>query len=154
MQMMHDTTELQVEQSNQISKHASFDVWPETVRALLCVPVPHLGFIVFEQPFSASSARVICHVENHHALFLPANEGTIRHSLHHGQEVLVAMVTCGHHGEGGPVVLFQHLKYDLELQRGGAGELEVDGAAFLNMSTSRVWINFAAWRSVGKKGPS
>lgn len=98
--------------------------------------MPHLGFIVFEQPFSACSAGVIRHVENHHALFLPANEGTIRHPLHHGQEVLVAMVTRGHHGEGGPVVLFQHLKYDLELQRGGAGELEVDGAAFLNMGTS------------------
>lgn len=136
MQMMHEIIEFQVEQSSQISKHVSFDVWSETGRALLCVSLPHLGFIVFEQPFGARSAGVIRHVENHHALFLPANEGTIRHSLHHGQEVLVAMVTCGHHGEGGPVVLFQHLKYDLELQRGGAGELEVDGAAFLNMNTS------------------
>lgn len=136
MQMMHEIIEFQVEQSSQISKHVSFDVWSETGRALLCVSLPHLGFIVFEKPFGARSAGVIRHVENHYALFLPANEGTIRHSLHHGQEVLVAMVTCGHHGEGGPVVLFQHLKYDLELQRGGAGELEVDGAAFLNMNTS------------------
>lgn len=104
--------------------------------ALFHTPPPHLGFIVFQQPFSPSAARVIRHVENHHTLLLPADEGAIRHSLHHGQEVLVAMVTRGHHREGGPVVLLQHLEYDLQLQRGGAGELEVDGAALLNASTS------------------
>lgn len=56
------------------------------------------------------------------------------------------MVTGGHHGEGGPVVLLEHLKYDLQLQRGGAGELEVDRAAFLNTNTSHTdqGINFTA----------
>lgn len=95
-------------------------------------PPPHLRFVVLQQPFSASSTRVVSHVEDHHALLLPADEGAVRHPLHHGQEVLVAVVARGHHGEGGPVVLLQHLEDDLQLQRGGAGELEVDGAALLD----------------------
>lgn len=91
----------------------------------------HLGLVVFQQPFGSRPSGVVRHVEDHHALLLPADEGTVRHALHHGQEVLVAVVTGGDHGEGGPVVLFEHLEDDLELECGGAGELEVDGAALL-----------------------
>lgn len=41
------------------------------------------------------------------------------------------MVTGGHHREGSPVIFLEDLKDDLELEYGGAGELEVDGAALL-----------------------
>ena len=108
----------------------TLSVWYSCSAECLCSP--HLGFVVFEQPFGSGPTRVVGHVQDHHALLLPANERTVRHSLHHGQEVLVAVVPGGHHGEGGPVVLLEHLEDNLELERGGAGELEVDGAAFLN----------------------
>lgn len=106
---------------------------------------PHLGFVVFEHSFGSGATGVVCHIEDDDALYLPADEGTIRRSLHHGQEVLVTVVTRGHHREGGPVVLFQHLKDDLQLEGGGAGELEVDGAALLKESWGR--------RSEGSKNP-
>lgn len=120
---------LSIEYSNYSKNH--YKNWQKQ-NELKCLCSPHLGFVVFEQPFGSRPTRVVGHVQDHHALLLPANERTVRHSLHHGQEVLVAVVPRGHHGEGGPVVLLKHLEDDLELERGGAGELEVDGAAFLN----------------------
>lgn len=46
-------------------------------------------------------------------------------------------MTSGDYREGSPVVLFKHLKDDLELEQGGAGELEVDGAALLKANTEK-----------------
>lgn len=90
-------------------------------------PLSHLRLVLLEQPARACPPRVIGHVQDHHTLLLPADERAVRQALHHRQEVLVAVVTRRHHGEGGPVVLLQHLKDDLELEGSGGAELEKDG---------------------------
>lgn len=92
---------------------------------------PYLGFIVLEQSFRPCPTGVVRYIKNHHTLPFPTNERAIGHTLHHGQEVLIAMVTSGHYREGGPVILFKHLEDNLKLEQCGAGELEVDGTALL-----------------------
>lgn len=76
-------------------------------------PLSHLRLVLLQQPARACPPRVVGHVQDHHTLLLPADERTVRQALHHGQEVLVAMVTCGHHRKGCPVILLKHLKDDL-----------------------------------------
>lgn len=90
-------------------------------------PLSHLRLVLLQQPARARPAGVVSHIQDHHALLLPADEGAVRQALHHRQEVLIAVVTRAHHGEGRPVVLLQHLKDDLQLEGGGGAELEKDG---------------------------
>lgn len=94
-------------------------------------PPSHLRLVLLQQPARASPAGVVGHVQDHHALLLPADEGAVGQALHHRQEVLVAVVTRAHHGESCPVVLLQHLEDHLKLQRCGGAELQKDGARFL-----------------------
>lgn len=94
-------------------------------------PLSHLRLVLLQQPARARPPRVIGHVQDHHTPFLPADERAVRQALHHGEEILVAMVTRRHHRKGGPVVLLQHLEYDLQLEGGGGAELEKDGTGFL-----------------------
>lgn len=98
-------------------------------------PPSHLRLVLLQQPARARPAGVVGHVQDHHALLLPADEGAVRQALHHRQEVLVAVVARAHHGEGRPVVLLQHLEDHLQLQRRGGAELQEDGARFL------IWLD-------------
>lgn len=90
-------------------------------------PLSHLRLVLLQQPARARPAGVVSHIQDHHALLLPADGGAVRQALHHRQEVLIAVVTRAHHGEGRPVVLLQHLEDDLQLEGGGGAELEKDG---------------------------
>lgn len=94
-------------------------------------PLSHLRLVLLQQPARACQPRVVSHVQDHHALLLPTDERAVCQALHHRQEVLVAVVARGHHGEGRPIVLFQHLEDDLQLKGGGGAELEKDGTCFL-----------------------
>lgn len=90
-------------------------------------PLSHLRLVLLQQSARACPPRVICHVQDHHTLLLPADERAVRQALNHRQEVLVAMVTCRHHGKGCPVIFLQHLKDDLQLEGSRGAELEKDG---------------------------
>lgn len=94
-------------------------------------PLSHLRLVLLQQPACACPPRVIGHVQDHHTPLLPADERAVRQALDHGEELLVAVVACRHHGKGGPVVFLQDLKYDLQLEGGGGAELEKDGTRFL-----------------------
>lgn len=93
--------------------------------------VPDLGLVLLQHPAGLHAPRVPGEVEHHHALLVPPDERAVRDALHHVKEVFVAVVACGHHREGRPVVLLQHLKNDLQLQGSGGCELQVDGATLL-----------------------
>lgn len=92
---------------------------------------PDLCFILLQQPAGTCPSGVIGDVQHHYAFPLPADERAVGDALHHGQEVLIAVVTGGDHREARPIKFLQHLKDDLQLQGCRAGELQVDRAALL-----------------------
>lgn len=98
---------------------------------------PYLRLILLQQSACASSAWVIGYIQHHHAPLLPANKGAICQTLNHRQEVLVAMVTRGHHGKGCPIILLKHLEDHFQLESCGGAKLQEDRAALLHNDERR-----------------